>query len=319
MKMNKNKILVSTLALAMGAGLAGSVSGTMAWFQYSTRVQAAYIGSSAHCSEALEVSADDGANWSTELRNTTMQANKVGGTKLEPISTGNYAGTTALPTLYKNPIYQITDSANWGEATSANYVQFNLKFHVKDVDGVGSTYLAKNLYLTDLTIKSAAGADLTKAIRVHFNVNNSSYKLFANDGTTAGTVVTNTYGALDLNNNGVLDKSAGYEDLGDTRTQLVYGASSTQTALNASGTDVLADDSDPNNIVANQGLLGAIPNTEAGLSVTVTMWIEGWQKLATGEDDNAETSDTALWKAETYANKDFKVGMRFATDAHVAH
>ena len=319
MKMNK-KIIVSTLALAMGAGLAGSISGTMAWFQYSTRVQAAYIGSSAHCSEALEVSADAGSHWYTELNNEKMQAAKVGGTALEPISTGNYDGTTALPSMYKNPIYQIENTSYWGAATAANYVQFNLQFHVKDINGADSaSYLAKNLYLTDLTIKSDTGADLTKAIRVHFNVNNSSYKLFASDSEGASSIVTNTYGALDLNNNGALDRTVGYDDFNDTRTQITYGGSGTQTALNAGIGGVLADDSNPNSVTANQGLLGEIPATEAGLSVTVTMWIEGWQKLATGETGNAETSNTALWKAGTYANKDFKVGMRFATNAHVAH
>lgn len=317
MKIN-NKILVSALAIAMGATLAGSISGTVAWFQYSTRVQGAYVGASAHCSEMLEVKVGSSA-WLTDLPSSTMNSNKVedSGTDMIPISTGALAKNAALPAnFYKNPIYQITDSSKWGNATIANYVQFNMSFHVKDVDGANSaSYLAKNLYLIDLTVVSSNGADLTKAVRVHFATSTGN-KLFANDGTTAEEVTTATNGTLDLNNNGVLDKAPGYEwdSRGDAIT---YGAGS-QVAYNASGTDILADDSDPNNVVANQGLIGAIPGNEAGLSVTVTIWLEGWTQLATKPEGNA-TTGSAVWDAATYVNKEFKVGMRFGTDAHTAH
>ena len=113
--------------------------------------------------------------------------------------------------------------------------------------------------MTDLTIKAENDAvALSKAIRVHFaatrtvgqNVTNT-YSLFANDGTDAATVDTDVYGSLDLNKNDKLDRSAGYE--WDDRSILVYGNDGEQqVANNASGTDVLADDSDPFDIDANQ-------------------------------------------------------------------
>ena len=56
MKTNsKKKILVSTLALAMGAGLAGSISGSVAWYQYSTRTTAQLQGVSAGTTRNLQV------------------------------------------------------------------------------------------------------------------------------------------------------------------------------------------------------------------------------------------------------------------------
>ena len=55
MKINKAKLLVGTLAIASVAATVGSISGTFAWFQYSTRVTAAYSGAAAHVSENLQI------------------------------------------------------------------------------------------------------------------------------------------------------------------------------------------------------------------------------------------------------------------------
>ena len=55
MKMSKVKITVGALAVAAVASLVGSVSGTLAWYQYSTRVSAAMIGTAAKCSENLKI------------------------------------------------------------------------------------------------------------------------------------------------------------------------------------------------------------------------------------------------------------------------
>ena len=362
--MNK-KIIVSTLALAMGAALAGSVSGTVAWFQYSTRAQAAFIGTSAHCSEALEIQAVksgnsvDSTKWTTDLSSTAIQAAVTGGTDLQPISSMAMGSTDALPTsgdpaattFYKNPIYQFTNKSTWSKAVAANYVQFDLYFHVRDINSTVS-YLAKDLYLTDLTIKAVQSdnseLDLSKAVRVHFATNESTAtnNLFANDGSTATTVNTNVYGNLDLNKNGSPDKGPGYEwdNRGDA---LVYGdANAQQVAKNASGTNVLASDADPYAIVANSGKIGSIPASEAGFKVTVTIWLEGWtafgstpavtytaeEAASLNEASGAQPSDdnyisegdvktpanpgNVIWDETTYVGKKFQVGMRFAVEAH---
>ena len=93
MKISKNKIIVSTLALAMGAALAGSVSGTVAWFQYSTRAQAAFIGTSAHCSEMLEIKSlgPTATAYKSELLSSEVKNMDGYGTDLQPISSGDMA------------------------------------------------------------------------------------------------------------------------------------------------------------------------------------------------------------------------------------
>lgn len=343
--MNKQKIIVSTLALAMGAALAGSVSGTVAWFQYSTRAQATYIGSTAHCSEALEVQATkvgvaplaDAAKWVTELSDSDIAAVALDttnhlGDDIVPISTtGDLAANAALPTydhdsdaetpavlsFTKNPIYQVQDAAKWGKATAANYVQFDLHFRVKDINGANEvSYLAKNVYLTNLSIVSltnenadnSTDLDLYKAIRVHIS-DGTNHRLYANGSTS-----TVTHGNLDLNNDGSADKTAAYA-WEAAATTIDYGAG-TQSTYNAAAANVLADDSDPYNITANNGGLGQtkVDNSEGYYKVTVTIWLEGWQELA-----DPANADAKVWEPATYIGKKFGVGMRFAVAAHTAH
>ena len=340
--MKTHKIIISTLALAMGAALAGSVSGTVAWFQYSTRAQASYLGASAHCSEMLEVTVGEVSTssvWGSEVKSaaidTAMGVTTANPKKLEPITSGALTGTDAADgegalsgTFYKNPIYQFPEYSDWGTAVAANYVQFDLHFHVKDIDGnsTTTTYLEKDLYLTDLTIQSiqAEGtSDLYKAVRVHFATNEDSptYNLFAkDDSTNAGaTISTALSGNLDLNNDGHLDKAAYYEWQTAPTTDLVYGDSGkTQVAKNVAVDDVLADDSDPYSIDANEGLIGKISDANDGLKVTVTIWLEGWTKLTapTGNAEASATGGSAIWDPATYIGKNFQVGMRFSVNGH---
>ena len=42
--MKMNKIIIPAAMLAVGVALVGSISSTLAWYQYSTKAQAAFIG-----------------------------------------------------------------------------------------------------------------------------------------------------------------------------------------------------------------------------------------------------------------------------------
>lgn len=69
MKLNK-KIIAPALTLLAGASLAGSVTGTIAWYQYSTRANVSYIGSSAGVIGNLQVklATDDDSKWGPQVR-----------------------------------------------------------------------------------------------------------------------------------------------------------------------------------------------------------------------------------------------------------
>ena len=47
MPINKTNFVVAALITCSVAALAGSISSTIAWYQYSTRVSAVYLGTSA--------------------------------------------------------------------------------------------------------------------------------------------------------------------------------------------------------------------------------------------------------------------------------
>lgn len=354
--MNKSKIIVSTLALAMGAALAGSVSGTVAWFQYSTRAQAAYIGTSAHCSEMLEVQATavggtpDSTKWKGELlaNDVATAIGSTSGTQLSPITSGALAKNAALASgnpavmkdMYANPIYQHFAYNTWEKATVANYAQFELHFRVRDVNGENTAkLLEKDVYLTNVSIVSlnAAGTavaedgnDLYKAIRVHIS-SSSKNALLANDGAAAASAadIETVVGAkLDLNNDGKLDTTTAYSDW-QTGTETIYGdnESDKQVAYNVNKASTFADDLvDPTfaGSSAVVGDIGSFGKTSASedFKVTVTIWIEGWQELGTpltvpsGVTDSA--NDAQVWDPATYIGKKFGVGMRFAVPTHVA-
>lgn len=356
MKMNKTKIIVPTLALAMGAALAGSVSGTVAWFQYSTRAQAAYIGTTAHCSEALEIqvtSVDgeiDPDNWKTELKASDVAAvlnvseTVKYGTALSPITTGAMEKTGSLPVdtdsktqLYANPIYQHFAYSEWEKATIANYAQFDLHFRVKDVNAT-EAFLAKDVYLQNLSIVSLkAGtqantvvedntSDLYKAVRVHI-ASSSKKALFANNGVTgasAADIETITSSKLDLNNDGDIDTTAAYSDWQSGEEKFYGGTAATdkQVAYNVNQEGLFADDSTnpvlsaDNNNIGTLGSLGQTVATGTNLKVTVTIWFEGWQLLP---DGIGSTTNSAIWEPATYLGKQFGVGMRFVVSAHEAH
>ena len=319
--MNK-KIIVSTLALAMGATLAGSISGTMAWYQYSTRAQAAFVGTSVGASQNLEIKVGSSA-WMDELNSTTVKANLVSGystNDLEPITTGDQmeTATEALPAsneFYVNPTKGVGGygSGKWEAAEAkAKMVQFELYLRFKKGEDSDS-YLAKQLNLIDLTIKDSSGQDLYKALRVHFAIHSAtpSYKLFARDKATNdsdnATVTTVMGGKLDMGNKNAYDQTEGYE--WDSRTDVVYGdEEKSQVATNVAKTDVLSNGINLGNLVADDA---------AGLNITVTIWIEGWQKLASVPTGNKEAAGpSAIWNPNTYVNTAFQVGMRFeAKDA----
>ena len=323
--MKMNKIIIPAAMLAVGVALVGSVSSTLAWYQYSTKAQAAYVGTSVGQSENLEIKKADGS-WASNLLASDIQdlinaqATEANvGTNMSPITpatNANLAANVALPANFFNSVETgVAGYETYGNryATKANYVEFTLNVRYKttnykidpsaqDPNG----YPSKLLKLVDLTIVDDAGAsnaekDLYKAVRVHFSTE-SNKSLFASDKQSSEqNIATNTFGKLDTDNTDGLDKGWVYE--WENAEEIVYGANNTvQSSYNANAIDH-----------TNGHLIGTIPASEEnGLAVKVTIWLEGWQKLSGVPAGNAEAASTsAMWDPAVYARKHFKVGMRF--------
>ena len=320
-----NKIIIPAAMLAVGVALVGSISSTLAWYQYSTKAQAAYIGTSVGQSENLEIKKFDG-HWASNLPSSEVE--KLAGADLTPKNLipvtpgisgdGNLAKDAALPAIadFENSVE--TGVAGYGDQRgdiTTNVVQFTLNIHYKKTDSQVS-YEAKKLKLVDLTIGDSTAnsqvnqGDLYKAIRVHFSAGESN-RLYANNGVAADeTITTATSGRLDTDNSGAFDKALGYEWETQNQQDIVYGvADSQQVAYNTSYADNLNWE------------IGTLPADDVnGLAVTVTIWLEGWQKLtglpSGNADDAGEQPKSAMWDPLKYVNKKFNVGMRFqAVDA----
>jgi hypothetical protein len=311
MKINKAKLLVGTLAIAAVAATVGSISGTVAWFQYSTRVTAAYSGAAAHVSESLEIrihrdavdyngnsnKTDPGepaydSGWLkdlslAEVRKYIAYDRNTADYNLRPITSG--AALTAegkiAADFYKNPIYQYsgdysTTKNAWTAADRFDYVYLPIELRVLDVNGANpDKFLAKDVFVSDVSILNPTGntkEDITDAIRVSFDATND-VTFSINGGTIATT------GNLDLNGDGRLDKEEGYEDF-KSLALFDYGTAAAEevTTKIAKATDengMLADDSDPLNIKGKK--LGTTTADGEGLAIGVRIYLEGWQTLET--------------------------------------
>jgi len=292
----RKAVLVSSLSLLAGLTAIGSVTGTLAWYQYSTLASASYIFTTAKTSELLQVRVGEG-DWKSSLATTDFTTYLAGsyGTAIAPVTTGDTQARDAeLVTLKSNPRYQVTDPANWGDAAHSSFVTFPLSFRVL-AGGNSSTELfsqSVDLYLSDITFRDVDSTGLESALRVHFaNATNTKYMLVSEKGG-----VTTTNGALDLNGDGVNDTAQRYEwDTDDTA--LTYGKGS-ETAYAPS--DVLAT-------VASDGTLsggvslGTIPASDT-LTVNVTIYLQGWQAL----------DSSVMWDMATYVGKKFGVGLSFS-------
>lgn len=316
MKTRKTKLAAIMLSSARGLAFIGSIGGTIAWYQYSTLATAAVSGSSAKCTENLQVAVGTGEGLtfksslttndiSDYLQNTRAEADKETVTVLKPVTAGNQKKDATLNGLKSNPVYQHGPYADWEDAVNTDYVTFPLTFRVLDIDGnSGDTLLDRDskLGLSDITIegKDAAGneaegkADISSAIRVHFSSKDGDddvNRLVSKDGSE-----TVTHGPLDLNDDGDVDTMAKYE--WDQGTAIDYGsAGSKETSYSASNISV--KDADGINYT---NYIGVIPANQT-LTVNVTIFREGWHVL--------EGSTSAIWDATKVIGANYRVGRSF--------
>lgn len=320
MKTRKTKLAAIMLSSARGLAFIGSIGGTIAWYQYSTLATAAVSGSSAKCTENLQVAVGTGEGLSFKsslttndisnyLKTTRADADKETVTVLKPVTAGNQDKNATLNGLKSNPVYQHGPYADWEDAVNTDYVTFPLTFRVLDIDGNSSnssnTLLnrASKLGLSDITIegKDVAGneaegkTDISSAIRVHFSSKDGDTDVNRLVSKAGGETVT--HGSLDLNGDGAHDTMAKYE-WDDSSTAIDYGsADSKETSYSASNISV--KDADGINYT---NYIGVIPANQT-LTVNITIFREGWQVL--------EGSTTAIWDATKVIGANYRVGRSF--------
>lgn len=310
-KLNLKKVLIPSFALLIGGSLAATLSSTLAWFQYATRAQVAYVGAMTHSTKLLKISIDNGGHWGNDYYQTDT-ANRITGNHLVPITTGAQAKDAALSDFYAQPDFgHGGDYSNWTAANSDNYAQLTILAKVTDVDGANTpTALENDVYITELLIQddstNGTTEDLSDAVRVHIAVTdaNGAKKNFLFAKSVTSTTVG---GYLDLNNDGSYDK-----DLESWGTQdCYYGENASQTSYLYNDTTIISADPDnPSGV--------SIGKTGNGyMTIIVTTWIEGWSKLDQGLNGNANgATNTPVWDPAAYVGKKFNVGIRLGVKSH---
>jgi hypothetical protein len=346
MKINKAKLLVGTLAIASVAATVGSISGTVAWFQYNTRASVSYQGTTAHCSESLEIRirtdnttrdiwkteltpADIGAYLTAEKGGTTYGAGRADANSVRPVTSGALAaGKVAYGKetedsdpeylLYKNPIYQHFAYTTWGKADINDFVLIPLELRVRDVDGASDAALAKKIYITDITLDGTTTegkTDVTEALRLGVR----SWQKDAGSETLTQTYSTNgedvnVYGELDLNADGRLDGNDKY--VWDDQAAAVYGTASAVAKSTIIGTGTIANDDSAYSIDDSDTVSALVGETTSTKTVCVDLliYLEGWTELTNpanyvmGVYDNETALNAAIPVAQRKDGDLYKIG-----------
>lgn len=328
MKTNKAKLSVLLLSVVSVLSLAGSVTGTLAWYQYSTRATAGFIGQSKSVTKNLQISTDM-KNWKSDLTSEdlfTAAQIKAGsketpdttvGTAFSPITSGAMERNVDWTKLYDEPQYQYDSYDKWHEASKTKYITFDLYFrYLQKVDGKEEN-VDRNVYLTDLTIEGVGdnGTNLTSTIRVHFS-SNTAKALVSESGKK-----TKTGGNLDLNGDGKFDTMKRYEWETDDGV-LTYGDDGSQKAYSnkvegglLSGVNTTGDLSGGIALCTTKATTTTENETTKTTfeKLTVTIWLEGWQKIGTdtAASDGVNAKNAAMWDDDLFKKGTFHVGMQF--------
>ena len=259
----KKKIIIPAFALLIGAALAGSITSTAAWYQYSTKTNAALIGASGGAAGNLNMRIREdgqGANegWTTFLskeRLSTYLATAGYGQNIRPVTPGALdkddelsLDTNDVPKMYANPIPGKGPYAQWKPADKVNFIVIPLQLRFVERDGViengvDEKNVEREVYLSDLVLEQRTESgvsdlsgekdtsDISAALRFHISSynngtpNNRTNRLISKNG---GTTVTN--GQLDLDGDGNPDTPRASDKYGFSDTSapsgspLTYGA-----------------------------------------------------------------------------------------------
>ena len=284
MKINK-KLLIPVFATAMGLSVVGGVSGAVAWYQYNTKVTGSWMGVTTSDGGVLQIKDKDG-KWKRDASYGAATD------KLHPITFGGIAADEALPEFaYKHPEAGVAAMTSWDKATAptssaaGDYVQFEVELQtLKLVDGDYVAAPNAEIKLEEMIIECATdGTEVGNAVRVHLS-DGTTNVLYSING---GSIDTHGYLDLDRDEEHLDDTNGGYIWAEHRDDKIDYGDDGSQTsnALPTSSTSLFATDSN--------GLL----------TITVTIWLEGWQKL----------NGSAIWDATTDSGATIHFGMKLST------
>lgn len=316
MKFNK-KIVVASLSTVMGLSLVGAITGVVAWYQYSTRATASFIGTSVANTGVLQIGKKTGENsytWYRDLSGDTLTGS-TNNNKLTPVTFGAIGDNNIPGTAYMQPeagVSGVTETdtgdpyRNWKVAEAGKqYLQFEVYLQAKKAANNATTgadeLVAKDVYLSDITLADVTSGKLaSEALRVHIAVDGGSKFLISKNTINQLAL----YGSLDLDGDGNADKVGGYVFNEGYNSDLTYGRKDDKQTTK--GIDAVKVSRDENgNITGEAEVLLAkkilTTKTTGPTKLTITIWLEGWHLF----------NSSAIWNGEETANTKVNVGLTF--------
>ena len=265
-RLTRANLIIAVMTGFTFAGFASAITGTLAWYAYSTRITISLTGTAVRSSVQLELGIVDNDNyfsaseistynltrvdesdgnsivWNKSAAGLTSEminaylANSVYSTnELSPVTTLGRSGDDALD-LYAAPECSSRSGEDriHDDAKTKDYVQIPFAFKILNSQEYCVPH--KEIWITDTVV--AAERNLEKAIRVFVdNVNdnlaaNNRYLFRPDSATNENPGATTVAGLLDLNGDGYYDYNA------TSRNEYLYGDIDVDGDLNYSAARV---------------------------------------------------------------------------------
>lgn len=269
-KFNPTKLLFGFLGIATFLSLAGTVSGTLAWYAYSARGTISYTGTSIEKTAQLQigiyspvavdyVAADKmtedpnlsdannhyyfapvGSGLSSAVLNKYLLANGYASNFLTPVTSGSYSiGDAFQLRSAPNIDANIIDNSDPAKKNHFSYIQFVFRIS-KSAFAETPVYVDnQEIWLTDAQAHAsyANNGNVFKALRLFVDrSNNYDYDYIFNP-SAATNGQTKVGGLLDI-------ASDGYYDYNDAGEEILYGEFDTDAGISTTryeGADALVD------------------------------------------------------------------------------
>ena len=326
MKNLGTKITVASLASLMSMAMVGGIAGTVAWYQFNTRVTATVIGTNVSNTGVLQIS-KDGAEWTRDLITEDLIGARDNAL-ITPVTFGQLNADGSLPAqAYKAPdasenayVANVDDLGSYAKVyqqadKDLDYIQYDVFLRTMAATDGGLEQVSLPVFLSDILLEDIGG-EITKGLRVHLAVDEDNddsadkFVFLSKDGVEHLALS----GLLDLDADGKADVKGGYEGNANRDKVVVYGNDGeyqkAQSIADVKASRDANGDIDP---WALGNIDKIICHTQVAnpVKVTVTIWFEGWDDVV----DNMEIdSDEIIFRKAEYVYADSVEGL-FVEDA----
>jgi len=346
MKINK-KVLIPIFTTAMGLSAIGGVAGAVAWYQYNSRVSASFVGASVADTGILQIghkeSPDSEISWGRDFF--------AGGdaAKLVPVTFGAVNPDGTLPEKayaypqsgcgegYVGHDYIENEKVDhkiegWVEAEEGKqYYQFEVYLEAYQTDSSkkeGYKLVERDVYLSDLILKSVEDdKEAEEALRVHIDVEGQEKIIYSKNAHDENNKLA-LFGGLDLDRNGHNDQ---YHKSLFNDSLRAYGVNDQGEAIHSENEEVIYGEKDQYQVTKSLEAVKKAREDDGKMSeeldkrilrtrsdkpvkLTITVWLEGWEVLNTGElDDNDDPIKSNIWNPHYSAGTEVQLGLQFDT------